>query len=178
MQLTTRIERYGPGEEVPNPRPGDFILVRSPGWLGRIVTWAQRSGLRDPDRRRFAHWSHAALVVSTGGHIVDVGPRGVRLGHLRCYRGVDYHYVRLAGSLAERLLAVRYARGCVGERYARLAPLAVGMLLDGPRSASRPGRHSCASVVAGALAQAGAAFDRDPARMTPADLARHFDVTP
>jgi hypothetical protein len=180
MARAFRAECYGPGETVASPRPGDFVLIHGRDWGSRVIRWALRHGLRDRGGPRLAHWSHAALVVSFAGHIVDVGPRGVSLHHLGNYRDHEYHYVATAASAAQRLAAVRYARSCVGQPYARLgfAALALNTVAGLPCLAHSRGRHHCVSLVAHALARAGETFPRAPEAMTPADLARHYGVTP
>jgi hypothetical protein len=175
-----RVERHGPGEAVAEPRPGDFILIRGRDWGSRLIRWAQRYGARGWARRDLAHWSHAALVTSFDGHIVEVGPRGVVLQHLSKYRACEYHYVAVAATVKQRVAAVRYARSCLGQPYARLgfAALALATLIGVPCVVPGGGRHHCVSLVARALREAGATFDRGPEAMTPADLAEHYRVTP
>jgi hypothetical protein len=180
MARAVRAERYGPGEAVADPRPGDFVLIHGRDWGSRVIRWGQRYRLRDPGGRRHACWSHAALVVSFAGHIVDVGPRGVSVQHLCRYRDHEYLYVGVAASVRQRLAAVRYAHACVGQPYARLGFVVLGLtaLAGVPCIARSRGRHHCVSLVGQALARAGASFRRAPEEMTPADLAHHYRVTP
>ena len=50
--------------------PGDFILTHRRRMFAALITLAQRRRFRGSDAR-FAHWSHAALIV--GAH--DERPR-------------------------------------------------------------------------------------------------------
>ncbi len=180
MNRSEHIERFGPGTTIVFPRPGDFILVAGEDWLAAFIRWAERRRFRRADERPYAHWSHAALVTGARGRIVEVLPRGVVADNLAKYRSQEYRYVHVGATREERRAAVRFAEGCVGQPYATasLLTFALGVLLCRPVSLHDGGRQSCASLVAGALTQGHATFDRAPLDMTPADLARHYGVTP
>jgi hypothetical protein len=64
--------------------------VRGVGWLGWSIREYERICARGKDRA-FAHWSHAALVVSGRGHLVEVVHQGVMLAPIEKYRGQEYH---------------------------------------------------------------------------------------
>jgi uncharacterized protein YycO len=168
-----------PGETISHRRPGDFILVRDKGWLGLLIRCLVRIRYRALADRPYTYWSHAALVVSNAGHMVEVNPRGVVTSHIRLYRDRDYHYVCLDLPDAGRAAAVQFARSCVGQKYSVrnfLLLTANGVL--GERIRMPDSGHQCASLVVGALQKAGLRFERKPNDMTPADLAKHFGVTP
>src|SRR5580704_3568246 len=93
--------RCGPGEAISHPRPGDVLLVRGVGWLGRSIRGYERLCARGKDRA-FAHWSHAALVVSANGHLVEVLHNGVVLTWMGKYRDQEYHYVPIELSDPDR----------------------------------------------------------------------------
>jgi len=168
-----------PGETISHRRPGDFILVRDKNWLGLLVRCLVRIRYRALADRPYTYWSHAALVVSSAGHMVEVNPRGVVISHIRLYRDCDYHYVSLDLPDAGRAAAVRFARSCLGHKYSvRNFLLLTAIAALGDRIRMPDSGHGCASLVARALQEAGIRFDRKPTEMTPADLAKHFDVTP
>jgi uncharacterized protein YycO len=168
-----------PGETVSHRRPGDFILVRDKGWLGLLIRCLIRIRYRALTDRPYTYWSHTALVVTHAGHMVEVNPRGVVKSHIRLYRDRDYHYVWLDLPDANRSAAVQFARSCLGQKYSvrnfllLTASAALGDRLRMPSSG-----HQCASLVVAALQEAGIHFLRKPSDMTPADLAKHFGVTP
>lgn len=169
-----------PGETISHRRPGDFILVRDKGWLGLLIRCLVGNlRYRAPADRPYTYWTHAALVVSSAGRMVEVNPRGVVTSHIRLYRDRDYHYVSLDLSDAGRAAAVEFARSCLGQKYSvrNFLLLTVSAAL-GDRIRMPDSGHQCASLVGGALQEAGIRFDRKPTDMTPADLARHFGVTP
>ncbi|HXW23826.1 MAG TPA: hypothetical protein VEK73_03690 [Xanthobacteraceae bacterium] len=162
-----------------HPRPGDILLIRGVGWLGRSIRGYERICARGKDRA-FAHWSHAALVVSPRGLLVEVLHTGIVLAPIEKYRDQDYHYVRLDLSDAARADAARYAVSCLRRKYGRwsFVLLAVAKLMgDRPRVPDR-GQQGCVALIVRALERAGVPFDRRAADMSVADLAKRFGVLP
>lgn len=168
-----------PGETISHSRPGDIILVRHEHWLSSLIRCFVRMRYRAPEDRPYTYWSHAALVVSHAGQMVEVNVRGVVTSHLRQYRDRDYHYVWLDVPDAGRKAAVQFAKSRLRQKYSLrnflllAASIALGDRLPMPDSG-----HGCVSLVAQALQEAGIRFDRKPTDMTPADLAKRFGITP
>jgi hypothetical protein len=175
-----RVERFGPGEGIANPWPGDFLLIRGHWWISTVIQRGQRFRFSRAEDRRYAHWSHVALVTDLRGRLVEANDKGVVARHVDQYRALEYHYVHITASGPQRRLAVDFAESCVGQPYATLGFLALGVsvLTGGRISLGDRGQQLCGALVARALARADAVFDRHPADMTPADLARHYRVTP
>jgi hypothetical protein len=175
-----RVERFGPGESAADPRPGDFILIHSEGWLSTLIYLLQALRFRGPEDRKYRHWSHVALVTSRRGRIIEVVNTGVGAQRLEKYRNTEYHYVHIDASQQERAEIVKFAESCVGQPYGRLAALAlvVAALTSGRFIGGDNGQQNCAALVARALARAGVRFEREPPEMLPADLAKCYDVTP
>ena len=168
-----------PGETVSHTRPGDIILVRNKQWLGLFIRGFIRIRYRAPEDRCYAYWTHAALVATNAGDLVEVTGRGVMTGHIREYRDCHYHYVRLDLSDDSRRAAVQFARALVGQKYSLRNFVLLGItILLGDRLRMPDSGEGCVSLVARALQQAGIRFDRKPTDMTPADLAKRFGVTP
>jgi len=178
-ETLTHSVRCGPGEVIADLRAGDIILIRGPGWLGRIIRLGARIRYRHGDRR-YAHWSHAALVLSARGRLMEVHARGVGVCGIEKFRDEEFHYVRLDLSDESRREAVRYARSCVGQRYGVLGFLLLGLSVAlGDRfRVPDSGQQGCATLIVRALQRAGVAFDRAPSDMMPADLAKRFGVLP
>jgi hypothetical protein len=169
-----------PGEIVTGPlRRGDLLLIRGPGWLG----WAIRVGawirFRNDDRR-YGYWSHAALVVTDAGHLLEVHARGVGLFGIEKYRDVDFCYVRLDLPEEARRAAAGYAYAHLGERYDLVGCLLLGLtaVLCDLYRVPDTGKPGCVSLIARALQRAGMTFDRAPPDLMPADLAKRFGVLP
>ena len=176
-----RVERFGPGEAIARPRPGDFVLVRGETWISRVVYAFQRLRFRTSRDRPYAYWSHVALVTSRGGRLVEVGPRGVFASNLERYRGVEYHYVHMAVPDERRKEAAHFAETCVGQPYGTLSFLVLGFftLVGCPLALPDRGQHSCAALVVRSLQRStGQRFSRTPVNMMPADVAKHFGIIP
>jgi hypothetical protein len=171
--------RCAPGQTVSHPRPGDIILVRRFGWLQRFLASAQLRA-RGEKNPAFSHWSHAALVVSWHGHLVEVRHDGVVLSAIENYRDLDYHYVRIELPDADRAEVARYAVSCLRRTHGRWSfALAALAKLRGARSrVAKRSRQECAALVVRALRRAGVTFEHGPADMSVADLARRFGVCP
>jgi hypothetical protein len=160
-------------------RPGDLVLIRGQGWLGRAIRLGAWRRFRKDDRR-YGHWSHAALVVNDAGHLLEVHARGVGLCRIEKYRADDFCYVRLALGAAARREAARYARTGLGQRYDIVGFLLLGLsvTLGDLFRVPDTGRPGCVSHIVRALARAGLTFERAPPDMMPADLAKRFGVLP
>jgi len=172
--------RCPPGESIRDPRPGDIVLIRGTGWLGKAIRAVVRVRCRGSADRPFAHWSHAAIIVSPHGYLVEVLHTGVVLGSLEKYRSQEYHYVYLNLSAADRTRASHYAASCLRQSYGRLGFILLALaVLTGDRfEVPDRGQQGCVALIARALQRAGVRFARRPADMTPADLAKRFGVMP
>lgn len=171
---------YRPGEGISDSRPGDVVLIRGAGWLGKAIRLLVRMRCRRENSLSFAHWSHAGIIVSTQGHLVEVIHTGVVLNHIENYRDQEYHYIHLDLSAADRTRASRYAYSCLRQKYGRWSfVLFAFAVLSGDRFAVPDrGQQGCVALIARALQHAGVTFARLPTDMTPADLARKFGVMP
>jgi hypothetical protein len=173
-------KRCGPRESIPDPRPGDIVLVRGTGWLGKTIRFGLRMRYRKNRDRPLAYWSHAGIIVSTRGHLIEVVPSGVVLNRLENYRAEEYHYVYLDLSAADRARASSYAYSCLRQKYDRLGfvLLTLATLTGEWFEVPERGKQGCVALIARALQRAGVTFARRPTDMTPADLAKNFGVMP
>jgi hypothetical protein len=173
-------KRCGPGETISDPRPGDIVLVRGTGWLGKTIRFGLRMRYRRNQDRPLAHWSHAGIIVSHQGHLIEVVPSGVVLNRLENYRDYEYHYVYLDLSAADRTRASSYAYSCIRQKYDRLGfvLLTLATLTGEWFEVPERGKQGCVALIAQALQRAGVTFARRPTDMTPADLAKNFGVMP
>jgi hypothetical protein len=172
--------RCVPGESISDPRAGDIVLVRGTGWLGKSIRFGLRLRCRRDGDRALAHWSHAGIIVSNQGHLVEVTPSGVVLNRLENYRAQEYHYVYLDLSTADRIRASQYAYSCLRQKYGRwsFVLLAFAILTGDWFEVPDRGQQGCVALIARALQHAGVTFARRPTDMTPADLAKNFGVMP
>jgi hypothetical protein len=170
----------GPGEGISNPRPGDVVLIRGTGWLGKGIRFMVRMRCRRNGDGAFAHWSHAGIIVSPQGHLIEVLHTGVVVSSIEKYRDQEYHYVYLDLSAADRTRASRYAYSCLRQKYDRLSFVLFGLVvLFGDRfEVPDRGQQGCVALIVRALQRAGMTFARRPTDMTPADLAKELGVMP
>ncbi|MDZ7267245.1 MAG: hypothetical protein ONB48_07930 [candidate division KSB1 bacterium] len=172
---------YGPGEQAAENEfdPGDFILTQGTQWHNRVIRWGQ--SLRHRGRyRKYIKWTHAALIVSRQGDLIEAVGSGVRRSHLREYKDVEYRIVHLGGIATDhdREKMLRFAEWCLGEEYgyATIASIGISLLMGGKFKFGFDGQAICSGLVARALERTGAIFDKDPSHILPADLARYFKV--
>lgn len=176
-----RVERYGPGEDATAFDPGDFLLARRHRTLAGLISLAERRRFHGPDAR-FAHWSHAAVVVVADGSLVGAETMGVVQSPIAKYHGDEYHVVRLGSELGPtgRSRVVEYAQSQVGQAFGYLDLVGAGLhlLFGWPLRWMRKNHQICSGLVTRALQQGGLVEELDPAVTLPADLAKRFDVRP
>lgn len=181
MGKGTSVERYGPGEEVRDPQPGDFILTHGHSLSGKLIRLGQRLRFWGKDSQ-YAHWNHAALIVDKGGGLIEALGHGVLRTHISKYRPREYHLVRLGqtANRADRMEAVRFAEWCLGEKYGwtTIVCIALGLITSGRFTFGFEGQQICSGLVARAMERTTAIFDRNPEDIMPADLAKYYHVKP
>lgn len=181
-----RVQQYAAGTEMAEGeyQPGDFILTSNKtlfGWLirlgQRLVYWGRN--------RPYAHWSHAAMITSGKGDLIEALVTGVERTHISKYKDVEYHVVRLDPDFlrpGDREQIVRFAGWCADQdvKYGWVTVVSIGIsLLTGLRfSFGFDGQQICSGLVARALERSDHIFERSPAHILPADLAFLFDIKP
>ena len=170
-------ERVSPGDRAEGFQPGDFLLVDTKGLGGRLIKFGQGLRLRGDDRR-YVRWSHAALIADADGTLIEAVGTGVRQFPLSGYDEKDYLVVRIVASAENRAEIVGFARWAL-ERRARYNPVAIvsiglSMLTGSKLAFFLEGCFVCSSLVARALERSDRIFDRDPAHIAPADLAKYY----
>jgi hypothetical protein len=172
-------EEVGPGRTANCFQPGDFLLVDTKGFPGWLIKLGQHLRLRGADRR-YVRWSHAALIADSEGTLIEAVGRGVREYPIARYDEKNYLVVRIVASPENRAEIVAFARWALekGARYNLLATVSIGLsMLTGSKLAFFiEGRFVCSSLVARALERSGRIFDRDPAHIAPADLAKYYQA--
>lgn len=160
--------------------PGDFVLTHGHTAISKGIRVVQRARFRG-DRRKFAYWNHAALLVGDSGEIVEAHGHGVRKANVnREYLARQVTVVKLGYDQRDRDQAVAYALSCVGEGYdfATILGLLGWVTFGGRLVIAVAGTEICSSLVANSLVRCGPIFPRPPITMMPADLAHFYDVTP
>ena len=174
------VERFGPGESVVKPQPGDFLLTHSEGFSSNLIRWGQSIRYHGPTEG-YAHWCHAAMFVDTDGEIVEAILQGVQQRNVSVYADTEYHVIRLTDATEkERAHAVAFAEHCLNDRYGYITDLSLALSLLTRRKFffGEEGQMICSGMVARALERTGAIFQFDSWHMLPADLADAFNVQP
>lgn len=171
------------GEPVRGFQPGDFLLSKAHGRKHDIIRWGQ--GLRLPEAdRHYAGYTHAALVVSPTGDLIEAIGEGVQTSTIKQYV-IDkevYQVVRIEASEEARRRVVEFASYVLSTK-APYAGLAIASTTVWAFTGSRllffmDGSFTCSGLVAAALERMGATFGMNAARVTPAQLAVFFGAPP
>jgi hypothetical protein len=155
------------------------VLTHSTFATGKLIRFGQ--GLRwRGNRKPYARWNHAALVVDGAGGIVEALGHGVEHNLLGKYRDTEYVLVRtgVAGTDAAQVFAFAKSVLRAKTEYGYLEILSLGLTLAVPLPVQfgSPGTSICSGFVAQALTRAGYVFGVSPEYAMPADLAEHFRV--
>lgn len=164
--------------------PGDFILTHTKGAYGfliRLGQWFRYHG----KNAKYARWNHTALIVSGTGDLVEALSAGVVKTNIDHYKPTERYIVHVSEKVADdrdRQQAVDFAEyWCQhneGYGWTKIVSIALALLTGCKFSFGIDGQFICSGLVASALERTSAIFDSDPANMSPADLAKHFKVTP
>lgn len=173
------VERFGKGETISNPRPGDFILTHGTAWTSLLIQWGQKLRIHGDDST-YTYWNHAAIFVDDGGGIIEALGAGVCERNISVYQPKEYHVVRITASAEDREEAVTFARTCLDEQYAwtTIVSIAVSLITGAKFSFGFDGEQICSGLVARALERTWAIFNREPSHIMPADLAKYYQVDP
>jgi uncharacterized protein YycO len=174
------VERYGPGEQVENPEPGDFILTHGNAWTSRLIRFGQGLRFRGDDRK-YTYWNHTAIFVDDQANIVEALGAGVRPAvHISKYKQIEYWVVRLRALTEDRQQSAQFALRCVGQPYGFVTIVSIALsLLTGTKfSFGFAGQKICSGLVARALERTGVFFEPEPSHIMPAELAKMYGVEP
>lgn len=159
--------------------PGDFILTHGNSLLSRFIRFGQSLVFLRGDRK-YIWWSHAALIVTKDGALIEAVGSGVQRSHLSSYAPTDFHIVRLntLASAQDRVQICRYAEWALGQEYGFWTNVSIILCaLTGCRfTFGFDGQSVCSGLVARALERSSVIFDRSPSHILPADLAKYFSV--
>jgi hypothetical protein len=177
---TGSIRRFGPGEQVVDPCPGDFILTHGTSWTSVMIRFGQTLRYSGSDKI-FTRWNHAALFVNQAGDIIEALGGGVQKRNISVYRETEYHVVHLENVVdINRSHEVEFADACLNDHYGWLTIVSIALcLLTGSKVGfGVDGQEICSALVARCLERTGEIFPTDPWHIMPADLAKYFDIRP
>jgi hypothetical protein len=177
--LKARFDTIAPGQDYPDPLPGDFILTHGGEFFSRVIQFGQ--GLRFSGKDHpYTYWNHSALIVSADGALIEALGPGVRRNTLAAYHGTQYTVVHIEASDEDRKEMVAFTEHWIGAPYDWLTIVSITLsLLTGARfSFGFAGQLICSGLVARALERTTAIFDDEPSHVMPAELAKMFGVAP
>jgi hypothetical protein len=173
------IEHHGPGERMVDPEPGDFILTHRGELISQLIRFGQQLRFQGADRA-YTYWNHTAIVVTSGGAIVEALGTGVERRSISDYDPTQYTVVRITASAEDRAEAAVFAERCVGHPYgwATIVSIALSLLTGAKLSFGFNGQLICSGLVARALERTTAIFEDEPSHIMPAQLAKLYGATP
>lgn len=173
------VDHHAPGERAADPEPGDFILTHGAELFSQLIQFGQRLRFSGADRP-YTYWNHAAIVVTSGGAIVEALGAGVERRSLSDYDPTQYTIVRITASPEDRAEAAVFAERCVGQRYgwATIVSIAISLLTGAKFSFGFNGQLVCSGLVARALERTTAIFEDEPSHIMPAQLAKLYGAVP
>ena len=154
---------------------GDFLLVRSPGVIPRLIGLGEL--LRDG--KPWDYWTHAAFIVNDSGATIEAQAKGIVPSRVSAHP--DSLVVPSGLSSEGRENAVRFAESCLGDHYGYLTILSIAADLITPRALilRSPRTLICSEFVARCLEHGGwISPELDAGRVKPSNLAKWFDATP
>lgn len=161
------------GQDASNPQPGDFLLCHRKGFASAVIRWGERIRFRSG-----ARWSHCALI-ETPDTIIEALTKGVVRNPLSNYRHIEYILVRTELSQEDQAQAIAFARSCIGEPYSFLTDFAIAIRFLTPGRGlwfGLNGSQICSGLVAQALTRGWAIFSKNPASISPAEVAQDYRV--
>jgi hypothetical protein len=180
---TAECVQYPPGTEAPPGEydPGDFILTHGASFFSKLIRFGQRLRFYGEDTK-YSWWNHAALIISPTGDLIEALGAGVQQTNISKYKATDYTLVKL-GSIAtphDRDQVVKFAKDCLQLKYGVMTIISISFsLLTGAKfTFGYDGQSICSGLVARALERTDAVFNRTPSHITPADLAKYFNIDP
>lgn len=161
-------------------RPGDLVLTHRDALFSRMIAFGQRLRMRG-DRAKYAHWSHAALIVSKDGDLIEALGNGVTRSHISKYADVEHVVINTTNSLPCRLRVVRFAEHAVGRRYGWLEILSLALYFATAPLPFVPtfrfgldNQMICSAFAAEALCRTDAIFPDEPLYTYPGELGEYY----
>ncbi len=172
-------ERVPGGRTAAAVRPGDFLLSRAHGFRHSLIRFGQARRL-GRDHRSYREYTHAALIISAEGDLVEAVGSGVRHSTLAAYVDEQYTIVHIDASAEDRQQIVDVAVDILARkaRYSALSTVSIALwaFLGWRFTFFMDGSYTCSGLVARCLLAIGAIFHQDVVKVTPAQLAISFQA--
>jgi uncharacterized protein YycO len=175
------LENVPPGQQTSTAQGGDFYLTHGDHLLSKAIRVGQGLRFRGPDRV-YAYYNHAGMFVDDRGAIVEALPNGVVRRSISAYTPRQYTVVGV-GKVADerdRQQMVAVAQDMVGVPFGwvTMASNLVHVLTGSRLGMFVDGHTVCSGLVARCLQRTSLVYLTDPDSVSPADLAKLFDVRP
>jgi hypothetical protein len=143
----------------------------------RLIRFGQGRRLSPADRV-YREYTHAAVIISTDGDLVEAVGSGVRHSTLQAYVDEQYTIVHIDASDEDRQQVVDVAVDILERkaRYSALSTVSITLwaFLGWRFTFFMDGSYTCSGLVARCLLAIGATFEQDVVKVTPAQLASSF----
>jgi hypothetical protein len=171
------IERVPGGRTSTTVQAGDFLLSRAHGLRHTAIRFGQARRLAG-EHRVYREYTHAALIISADGDLVEAVGAGVRHAKLTDYVDEPYTIVHIDASAEDRQQVVDVAVDILQRkaRYSALSTVSIALwaFLGWRFTFFMDGSYTCSGLVARCLLAIGAIFNQDVVKVTPAQLAISF----
>jgi hypothetical protein len=183
-EISARQSTYQPGTTpaAANVKPGNFILTHSGGFAAQLIRLGQSVRYRGDDAV-YAWWTHAALIVSEDGDLIEAVSGGLQRAHLSDYQDTEYVLVEVDDWVDDRdRRQIRAYAEWMLDRSPRYGwpttvSIALAHLLETSFYFGLQDQCTCSGLVAAALQRSSLLVDGIPSHMMPANLAEIFRVT-
>lgn len=167
-----------PGNRAEIIRPGDFILVHGTGVGSWLIRFGQKLRFNNLLNKQFAYWNHAAMIILADGTLIESDISGVKQVNLSKYDQRSYTVVYIEASDEDRVEEVKFAQASLGQRYGWSQVVSIGLsMLTGLKfSFGFDDEMVCSGLVAKCLERTNAIFSRNSSNISPADLAKYYNV--
>lgn len=169
---------FGPGKRCLVASPGDIVLVRHSGFVAKGIRFFER--IRAGASRPYCWTNHAAVVLKGGpaATIAQETAKGQVISPLAAFTDCTYAVVNLRVASVQKEAAVDFATAAVGSGYGYLQiPADAFNAITGLELCLGIGdRMTCSTATTRALERMGLIPDRQPGAVTPAHIARYFQV--
>ena len=159
-------------------KPGDIVVTDVGGyWYHPLIEFGQRVRYGNKSGS-FTGFTHAAIVYSEDGDLIEALGTGVERTHISRYANTVHAVLDTGLDDRDREQAVNFALSVADARreygWITIASIAFSLLTGSKLTVSRAGTAICSGLVAEALAHGGEIFDNPPSHVMPAELAARY----
>jgi hypothetical protein len=172
------VEHFPAGTEVDfgTLSTGDIVLTHSGSLVSKLIRVGQ--AFRFP--KRYASWSHCALVLNSNGDIAEAVSKGVMQAHISHYADKEYTVVRTGVDEHDQKQVLHFAYSVLQARwrygYVTFMGLVPTLLFGSKIVFGYVGTAICSGFVGDALTRAGFVWPVPAQACMPAHFAQEFNA--